>query len=556
MTTQMKNKTLSLLGVGILALVFLVGVASAAVTFNPTTLSATVEQGDSVTLSFTVTENDTEDFTNILFDDPVTLTLGTTNTFDTSAISNPISSLSKGQTSPSMSLSVSVPETQQVGLYMGTLVLTATEGNADLLIKITVVEPLTKRICAYDDGVTANDAELKVNIRDISVLSGFGDDNEWLPLDEVEVEIRVENDGKYDVDDISLEWGIVGDDLDDDWVVEFDEIDEFNLKDGDEDSFTITFRIDEDDLDMDLEDIVGNDYNLVVRATGTIDDSDADALDGAKNCAADFESVSVQDERDFVIVDNIQMEEALDTVACGTIVHLTADVWNIGDDQDDVYVVIYNKELGVNEEVEVGDIDAFDKEEISFGFQIPEGMKEQWYTLKFTVYDEDNDVYQNDYDDEDSVTDFSLKVQGNCALPQATMTASLESGGKAGKSMVVRATITNPGKELTIYSISAKGYETWASAVSVEPNTLILENQQTGEVLLTIGVNANVAGDKLFNVEVYSEGELVLSQPVSVSVQKAFIPIGNELLTGLIIAISVVLLVIIIVLAVRAGRKK
>jgi len=604
----MKNKTLGLLSVGVLALVFLVSLVSAVSLANwnfedsdlvvdsgtgTLTLSdsrtATYPAGNAPsavasmsTVAWNVADRyvqlsiDTTGYENIILkmDSRVSATGPTSFKIQYSSDGTTFTDLA-GSTTPTVAaftanpmktfdfsavtsidnnvntkLRIVVPAGSIGSDAVGTFVMD------HLLIEGTALPTLTEtKICSYDSGVSANDAELEIKDVDISVTSGFGDDEKWWPLDEVEVQIKVKNGGDFDVDDISLEWGIADDTLTN-WVVELDEIKNFNLKHNKDGTYTLTFKVNEDDLDMDLEDIVGNDYNLVVRATGTIDDNDAGSLDGVSSCAADYKKVSVQEESDFVIVNNVQITDATDTVECGTLVHLTADLWNIGtEDQDDgLSVQLYNKDLKVEQTLELESLDKFEKEEVIFDFQVPEGMKEQWYPLKFTVYNEDKEVYQNDNDD-DAVTEFSMKVAGNCAVPQASVSASLESGGKSGRPLVVKAIITNPGNETTAYSVSAKGYESWAASVDVQPNTLLLDSQKAGEVLFTLDVNKNAEGDNLFNIEVYSEGKLVLSQPVSVTVQKSLLPGGNDLLTGLIIAISVVLVVIIIVLAVKAGRK-
>ena len=49
------------------------------------------------------------------------------------------------------------------------------------------------------------------------------------------------------------------------------------------------------------------------------------------------------------------------------------------------------------------------------------------------------------------------------AVAKASVTAVLESGGEAGKVLVVRATITNTGKKTAYYSLNVAGYTGWAS---------------------------------------------------------------------------------------------
>jgi len=559
----MKAKTLVLMTLSILALVLTMGlmsaVSSSVFTITDVNVPTSVaEDAGSFTFTFNLTYTGTSEDMDISFDDSTTSIGG---------ISIPTATGMNGSIDESKIITGTISNfANQGGNTINVIINATTTGDSrddETTFSVSITDVFN--FCAYDDGTTTNDANLKVDIRDITV-SGFGEeDNEWVPLDEIEVEIRVDNKGNYDVDDISLEWGIVGDDLNEDWVVEFDEIDEFNLKDGDRDTFIITFRVDEDDLDFNLEDLVGNDYNLVVRATGTIDDSDAGVLDEKESCASDFEQVSIVKENDFLILDNFQIEGISledgkfypDKLSCGSTLQLTADIWNIGDsEQNDIELRIYNSDFGIDEILEIGDVDAFDKESISFEFTIPEGMEEGWNTLEFTIQ-EDGDIFENDYTDEDAEFEVLIDLE-NCALSQALVSASLDEGGKAGRELVVRSTITNTGTKSTTYLVNAVGYSEWASLINVDPSTTTLEAGQSADVLITLKVNRDVSGERLFNIEVLSEGELVVSQPLSVSVEKALIGDifgDNGLLTTLIIGIALILVIIIIVLAVRVARR-
>ena len=182
-------------------------------------------------------------------------------------------------------------------------------------------------------------------------------------------------------------------------------------------------------------------------------------------------------------------------------------------------------------------------------------MEEKTYTLKLTIYDEDHDIYENDYDDEKAIFDVYLKVEGNCAVTKVILSAGVESGGKAGGELVIKATVTNPGSELTTYALIITEYDSWASLVDIKPSTLILDAGKSAEVLITFKVDKDASGDQQFNIEVLSEGELVIIQPVGpVSIEKVLLG-SKDLLTALIVAISIVLIIIIIVLAVKVARK-
>ncbi len=438
----------------------------------------------------------------------------------------------------------------------------------NILVQGTIIPPVTPsaNICKYHEGVSANNGSLKVDIRDVSVIkNGFGKDKEWLPLDEVEVEIRVKNTGDWDIDDISLEWGIANDDLSSEWVVEFEEVKEFNLKNGKEDTFLVNFKVNEKDLDMNFDEFVGNDYKLVVRATGTIDDNNAGALDTADSCASDSEDdISFYEESDFVILDDIKILP--ETAMCGSDVQITADVWNIGSDpQDDVYVIIYNQELGLNKQVNIGDIDEFDSENLNAIITLPTNVKEKVYELKVRVYDEYNDIYENDYDEEESEFSVLLEVKGgNCALSsKATVSATLVSGGKAGEDLVISATVINSGTSQATFNLNAAGYSDWASSATLSKTAMVLNAGASDTATITLKIKDDASGDKSFNIEVLSGNAIVVTQPVTVTIEASspgfFSRItgnaigGNAYLWGIGI-LNVILVIVIIIVAVRVAK--
>jgi len=400
------------------------------------------------------------------------------------------------------------------------------------------------------------DDDLEVKIRDISVVKGFGEDEEWYPLDEIEVEVRVRNRGDYDIDDIVVEWGLFNKKTGE-WTIEVDEEKDFNIKDGDEKTLTLTFKL--EDLDEDFEDLDNGDFIFYVRATGTVDNKDGEDYDA---CASDYsEEVDLVIEDDFVILDDIQMPES---VSCGEDVQISADFWNIGeDDQEEVYVFIYNKELGINEKVIIGDIDAFENEKLDTLIKIPKDAEEKYYTLTFYVYNEDNEVYENDNDDE-AVFFVPLKVEGNCIFdPKLTVTANLVSGGKAGQELVVKAVLKNTDSKTRIFNFEAGSYESWAELVDVEPTSLILNANESKDVLFTFNVNKDVSGEKAFNVLIYEGTNLIVTQPVLIPIEGRF---SFSEITGAVIgenwylwgigALNIILVIAIIFVALRLVRKK
>jgi len=362
------------------------------------------------------------------------------------------------------------------------------------------------------DGNNATESDLTVTIRNVAVTKGYGQDNEWFPLDEVEVEVRVKNSNNNDdIDNIAVEWGLF-DKKSGDWVIEVNDENDFNLNKGDDKTLILSFKL--ENLDVNFEDLQNGDFVFYARATG---DVDAD-LGEYPACASDSEPITIVDENDFVILDNIRVlpEES----SCGGNIQITADVWNIGNDnQDDVYVLISNTELGITQKVVIGDINAFDNEKLDVVVKIPQDAEEKSYYLTLGVYNQDDGLYQNDYDDTDSTVDVLIKLaSGSCSaeVPVA-VSANLESAAKAGEEFTVRATITNTASITKTFTFEVGGYTDWATFVSVDKPSLTLTAGSSQDVLIKLKANEGVSGDKNFNI-VMKEGSKVLTQPVSVSV--------------------------------------
>jgi len=400
---------------------------------------------------------------------------------------------------------------------------------------------------------SANHGELKTTIKDIQVKEGFGDENDWFAFDTIEVKVKVENNGDEDVDNIALEWGLY-DAQSKEWAIEVDEEDNFDLNNGDDQTTTITFTLN-DKLDEDLQDLEEGNYIFYVKATGEVADG---TYEGEDTCSSDSETGKLNLEKNFVVLSNFEFPE---TVQCGAEFQFSADAWNIGSkDQNDVYVNVYNKELGVDQDVAVGDIDSFDSLDFNFVLKFPDDILEKKYYLTLTVYDENDDVYENGNNDK-SVFTVPLDVKGGCSVAKASITAVLDSGGEAGKLLVVKATIVNTGKKASTYNLNVAGYTEWASSATLDKTSLTLNPGESAEVLLNFDVKKNVLGNKLFNFEIVSGNELIVSQPVQVEITKKKWGITGNLFSGDnkyiwgIGLLNLILIVLIIVIAVRIARK-
>ena len=434
-----------------------------------------------------------------------------------------------------------------LGTFTTDVVLTSGSDNRTL--------PLNFESSFCDNGIVGQEFKLDIKKFDIK-NTGYGEeDNEWYPLDDVEIELRIENDGSVDIDDVTIE-ACLYDIANDDCVMDEDDMElsdtGLRIKDGDEETVLFNFKVDPDLLSDET------DYVLYVKAFD-------DDLGESVLCTEETEDITVIRDKHFVILDNIAIPES---ISCGETVDITADVWNIGEeDEDDVYVLVSNNELKINGRVDIGTVDALEKEQMLFNLQVPEGIDEKSYTLRFSVYDEDDDIFENDNDDKAEFT-HALKVEGNCEeevtlTKDAAISAALVTENvQAGKDVTIRATIRNSGEEETSYSIQVEGHDFFSTLQSINPSTLTLQPGRSQDVLITLKLNSDAAGEQVFNIKALFDSQEV-KQGVSLNV-----PQGVSSITGsaigssirenwfiwVIVLINIILIIAIIIVAARMSR--
>lgn len=424
-----------------------------------------------------------------------------------------------------------------------------------IMTATNTLDSSTKDVTLYFDqtpipsgDVYADNGNLYVEIDDLNVEKGFGpEDDEWYPLDEIKAKINVENEGNDEIKNIVVQWGLYDAD-NDEWIVKG----KFKLKDGDNEKLTVIFKIDNlNKIETDT-----NNFEFYAWATG-----EDEEFGYEKTSKYDSQKITMDFDDDFVVLDNIQIDES---ALCGGEVQITADVTNIGaDDQEDIYVIIYNKELGINKKVTIGDIDSLESEKLDITLTLPSDVAEKQYDLKFSVYNDDG-IYENDNDDKSEF--FAPITLTSCSTtPSAAVSAVLDSDAKAGQELIVKATIVNTGSETKTFTLSTSGYANWASSPVIDKTSLTLDAGESQEVTIKLNVNKDISGDNNFNIEVI-EGEKVLSQPVSVNIEKpSMFPNITGMFSGLagdnwylwgIGALNVLLVLVIIVVAVKVAKKK
>jgi len=378
----------------------------------------------------------------------------------------------------------------------------------------------------------------------------FGKDDVWFLLDEIDFEIEIDNRGDEKIEDIEVQWGVY-DTKKGEWMIELEEEKDFDLKSSKSNVLTGSFKIN-NKMDLDFDELSdGENYVFYVIATGTVDNETSPLT-----CTYDSKTAELIIDDDFVVLADLNVQE---TASCGEDVHLTAKVWNIGDDeQDDVLVKIYNKELGINIIKEYSTIDEFEYENLDVLIKIPKDAEEKIYILNFEVYDEDGSIFESDYKDRESRFIRTIKVEGNCKSSissDAIVTATLTSGGRAGQPMVITSTITNIGDETSTYTINAATYAGWANSVEISPQTLIVASGNSGQVTFTFDIKKEAFGTNNFDIGVLSEEQLVMTQPVSVQIEKSgfsltggAISTTTYLITGSIIAVLILIAIVILII--------
>lgn len=582
------------MGLSIFVLVFYLAFVSATLTFTPITATTqSVDEGETTTINF--------DF-NISASanpDPSYTSLSWAGFSDNTGISwttlPSITDLAESETK-TLSATLKVNGMDIIG-YIGQPINARIEvndsitGNSTMLpFTLNVVNPTEKNI--YDFcSLTSDSSDLTL---DVDITSDGEEDNEWIPLDTINVEVKFENEkdsdgeGTYDIEDLALKLGLykqgssnnIAKDMI--WLSEDEEKFEFgSVDEGDKAEHTFKFRINPDKIDEDGK------YVLTISADGKDDNDNEVCIDYSDGLSESgfgnsvyYSNVDIKMAKDdkAMIVDTKNFEfngKTIDSsgfkAGCEDEITIIADVWNIGDedfdkDGDSVKVRLAEANLGlelyevIDDSIKVGD-----KSEVAFSFTIPEGTEEKQYNLEFTTYydyNEDKDEYKEQSEDSYVV---KMTLEGNCALPQASIptgATTVQSGGQAGEQLVVKTTISNTGTTTNTYALSLSGYTEWATLASLDQNSITLSPGETTDLNITLEVKKDVeAGDYSFDIGAESEGHTALIQPISVPIEQRSSLIDriggdDSAVTLLIGLISILALAIIITIIVKLSRKK
>ena len=201
--------------------------------------------------------------------------------------------------------------------------------------------------------------------------NGMGKDDEWRLFDTIKVEVEIENEGGEDIEDVIVELGLFNsnDNVVNDLEFENsgeEEVEIGDLDDGDEETMTFEFKVPHD-----FED--GN-YKLAVKAYSDEAGEENVCIDVSSDLNKDFyEEIDVEREEDegkFIYFENIELTQTHSE--CGREVSLTANIFNIGnEDQDRVKVRLVDRDSGIDQSMEITGLDKGDKEKVQFTFVAP-----------------------------------------------------------------------------------------------------------------------------------------------------------------------------------------
>jgi len=366
------------------------------------------------------------------------------------------------------------------------------------LPSFNVIYPYCENITGTDDPIDFIEI---TNDKDI-------DGEEFKPLDEINIKVKVENNDDDDDDHkVIVTAVLVG--TDNEEVDDTEVKEKMKVEADDKKTITLSMKI--------PADIKEGTYYLYVKVENN-DDSD--------NCEQlgmdDLEVLSIKIEKSNREVIYVEPSEE-QNVSCGSDLLVEGDIYNIGNDDEDKIKVVYSDKFGNTQTEEYNDLDSGENIPLSWAFKIPRNATEGKYAYTIAIfydYDEDDETY-----DEKESFSTQFRVYGGCQSLIANQTITTEaSTAILGIESEVRVKIVNTGTISQIFSITASA--DWADINSITPSSVTLSAGEEKEIILKIEPKAGTeigAHDLIVNVQ---HGGGTDSKTVSVNVQKSSVKSG------------------------------
>jgi hypothetical protein len=394
---------------------------------------------------------------------------------------------------------------------------------------------------------------------------GNGADDEWQPLDGLEIEAEIENiDNSESVSDVLTEIFIFdsnGNDVTNDFDITDEEIDLGRIKDDDQE--IVVFEIKE--LPGDIEE---GEFRIYIKAYSEDDEVGqcvSESGDFDNNDGNDFyhEFDVLREDDPAVVVKSSDLGLNFQASCGDQNVEISFPIYNIGTDKEDkVLVNLYNSLLGINEFIEIDNLKEGKEKRISFLIDIPEELSLERYYLDIITYFEYDDgeeldtlSYDSNSEEDLENGDFNIRLEIlGCSGPDPSVGADLISEAIVGKELRISALITNNGEE-NEFDFTLSDIEGWAELVSISPGSSTIGEGETIEILITL--NPLKEGPQTFELNTISNGE-IYDQSISVNVAEGKgISIGDlsDLTKYLASAIVALIILIFVTLIVKISRK-
>lgn len=393
-----------------------------------------------------------------------------------------------------------------------------------------------------------------LDIRDFEIKNkGFGNDDEWHYLDEIELIVKVENRISEDIEDVIGEIIIFNEDgvdvteyfdLEDDGEIDFRDINEDKTK---EKSFIIE--------SVPIEDLPQGNYRFYIKVYS----------DDGNRCTQDIDGDPYFDfDIDNELDDHLLVDETEEFYAsCGdSDVSVNFDVWNIeGSEEDEILVNLYSGALGIDEYFFIDGLNEYEEENVNFVFDMPDYVSKEYYNLDVLLsYNYDNDegdeYDENAYDDEIEDS-FQIKLNViSCSIPEPTVSnADTDDEIKIGDEISFTVDVKNNAPDRQNIIVTVENVDSWAELISVEPGIVTLNGGESETV--TVILKPTEEGKHTFNIKTQL-GVDSYSQAVSVEVPSkwAMKKYFTKEYVAYWVAIALVILILIVLISIIVVMRK
>ena len=566
----MKTKSFAVLALSVLALTLFISSISA-LSLNISSLTFT-QIGSSQTVNITSNEG----------------LIPSVETFNFPSTLNGPNGASFSITNPtSTTLKVTLNSISNYGGSSANLQINGTFANTTVDSGQNITLNSVKSFCTTGD---ANDSNMSLSVAITN--DGTGSSYTWNPLDTIEVQVKVSNNGAVDLNNMNFKIGLFnanGGNIINDmkWISpDDDQATGMSISADSTETYTFKFQVDPSIITNQNN----NNFQLMLKAyqqgkenqvcvdystSSDLNDNFGGFGSSSSNSYAADISIPNLGISKAVVVDSSTLP-VISQVSCGQQLTLTPTIYNLGPNdnsysKNQILVVFSSPSLGIYQNQTVyGDLNSGGNVPVPLTFNIPltaDAKTYQAYVNVYYKYSLNNGGYLNDYQYISQNFNTLVQVTGGCvyATPDTTgVTAQLVAGGKAGSPLVISSTITNNGNRTVSYNFGLEGYSSWATSTGISHLNITLAPGQSQDITLNLNVNSNApGGNQNLYLDTYSNGYLITKQPISVPITTGFslssitgdAISGSNWLVWTFGLLILVLIVAIIIIAVRLRRR-